>query len=323
MVSARSNIIAGVIFAVVATLAWALNFIAPYVTGAYSIYDLLLVRFLFAGALGGIGAIVCRAQRRLLHRAQPWQAAGLGVIGYLAYSGCIAAGVMLAGPVLTAACVGFVPVLLALLGNAREKTVQWRALFLPLMCMVAGLVLSTVSSMGLPDSSRASWFAGMLASVAAVMLWIIFSLLNQRAMERLHPDATVVWTGLMMAGAGLGAVCLIPVGHALGLFNLPNAGFGFAVAGPLYAWAVGIALMSSLIGAWAWNAATRRLPMMLSGQLISLESLFAAVLGLIYSGRFPAVMEALGLAAVLIGAALAVRGLLGVTKSAEKDRFTR
>lgn len=312
MGSARTNIIGGVILAFIATLAWALNFIAPYVSGAYSIYDLLIIRFLSAGALGVVGAMLCRVQWRLLDRSQAMQAVGLGVIGYLAYSGCIAAGVMLAGPVLTAACVGLVPVLLALLGNAREKTLPWRTLSLPLMCMAVGLVLSTVSSVNLPGPRGASWFAGVIVSFAGVALWIIFSLRNQRAMRSLHPDATVVWTGLMMMGAGLGAVCLIPPGLALGLFKLPIVGFELALAGPLYAWSLGIALMSSVIGAWAWNAAARRLPMVLSGQLISLESLFAAVLGLLYDGRLPTAMEASGLFAVLVGAALAVRAILGV-----------
>ena len=38
MPTAHSNILIGVALAVVATLSWALNFVAPYVTGAYSLY---------------------------------------------------------------------------------------------------------------------------------------------------------------------------------------------------------------------------------------------------------------------------------------------
>lgn len=61
-----------------------------------------------------------------------------------------------------------------------------------------------------------------------------------------------------------------------------------------------------MIGAWAWNAATRRLPMVLSGQLISLESLFAALLGLLFNARLPTSIEMSGLIAVITGAGLAV-----------------
>lgn len=121
MTSAHANIFIGVTLAVVATLSWALNFIAPNITGAYSIFDLLIVRFLIAGALGAGLVVLCRAPLRFLRRDQPFTAAGLGLIGYLGYSSCIAAGVIFGGPVLTPAFIGIVPVLLALLGNATKK----------------------------------------------------------------------------------------------------------------------------------------------------------------------------------------------------------
>ncbi|MDF5775235.1 EamA/RhaT family transporter [Pseudomonas syringae] len=320
MVTARSTIISGVILAVFATLAWALNFIAPYVTGPYSIYDLTIIRFLIAGALGALGVMLSRAQRRLLQRSQQLLAAGLGAIGYLGYSSCIAAGVIYGGPVLTAAFVGFVPVLLALFGNAREKTLQWHSLALPLTFLMAGIVLSTISSMNLPQTGETSWRAGTVFSVLAVTLWLAFSLLNQNAMGKISRAATGVWTGLMMAGAGIGTLCLIPAVQALGLFKLPSIGFSIALAGHLYTWSFVIAVMSSVIGAWTWNAATRRLPMVLSGQLISLESLFAALLGLLFNGRLPTPIEAAGLIAVLIGAAIAVHNILNVDDGSATGR---
>ena len=66
MRTSHTSVVAGVIFAIVATLGWALNFIAPYVTGAYSVYDLMSVRFLMAGGVGVAGVILCRAQLRAL-----------------------------------------------------------------------------------------------------------------------------------------------------------------------------------------------------------------------------------------------------------------
>lgn len=71
----------------------------------------------------------------------------------------------------------------------------------------------------------------------------------------------------MMSGAGIGTVCLLPAIQALDLLELPHVGFSLSVAGHLYLWSFVIALMSSVVGAWAWNAASRRLPMVLSGQL--------------------------------------------------------
>ncbi|MFO2464348.1 DMT family transporter [Pseudomonas sp. 15FMM2] len=310
MTSTHLNIFAGVTLAVVATLSWALNFVAPYVTGAYSIYDLMIIRFLIAGVLGVAVMVCCRWQLRLLPRQQQVLAAGLGLIGYLGYSTCIAAGVIFGGPVLTAAFIGMVPVLLAVLGNATKKNLPWRRLALPLACLSVGLVLSNISSINQPMAGDGSWPLGLFFSISAVALWLAFSVLNQRALSQLPAHATAAWTGLMMAGAGLGACCMLPIVLALDLLKLPHLGFSICVAGQLYLWGLVIALMSSLIGAWAWNAASRRLPMVLCGQLIALESLFATLLGLLFHGRLPTPLETSGLAAVLLGVVMAVRIIL-------------
>ena len=307
---AYSNIMTGTIFAVLATLGWALNFIAPYITGEYSLYDFMLIRFLIAGVLGLAVVALCRAQLRTLHRGQTLCAAGLGVIGYLAYSACIAAGVMFGGPVLTPAFIGMVPVLMALLGNATQKTVQWRRLIAPLSCLSAGLLLSNISSLLQPTVGAGSWLLGLVFSIAAVALWLAFSVLNQGALAHLPANTTGVWSGLMMAGAGIGALALLPVVQGLGLLRLDTLGWGIARAGHLYIWSLVIALSSSVVGAWAWNAASQRLPMVLSGQLIALESLFATLLGLAFHDRLPTPLEAAGLGSVLVGVVIAVRILL-------------
>lgn len=315
MTTVHSNIIAGVTLAVVATLSWALNFVAPYVTGAYNIYDLLIIRFLIAGALGVGVVMLCRTQLRLLRRDQQLLAASLGVIGYLGYSTCIAAGVIFGGPVLTPAFIGMVPVLLALLSNATKKTIQWRRLTIPLTFLMGGLLLSNISSINQPVTGDGSWLMGLVFSISAVVLWLAFSLLNQSALGKLPANASGIWTGLMMAGAGMGTLCLLPVVQALDLLKLPTLGFSVSLAGHLYVWSFVIAVMSSLVGAWAWNAASRRLPMVLSGQLISLESLFATLLGLLFHSRLPTPLEVSGLTAVLVGVVMAVRIILNSSES--------
>ncbi len=133
MPNAYSNTLAGVSLAIIATLGWALNFVAPYVVGAYTIHDLMIIRFLIAGALGVAVVVGYRTQLRRMRRSQLLLGASLGVIGYLGYSSCIAAGVMFTGPVLTPAFIGMVPVLQALLGNATHKTLPWRKLAIPLV----------------------------------------------------------------------------------------------------------------------------------------------------------------------------------------------
>lgn len=315
-----SNTTAGVALAVVATLSWALNFVAPYVTGAYSIYDLMIVRFLIAGTLGVGVMVFYRARLRRLSREQQLLGASLGIIGYLGYSTCIAAGVIYGGPVLTPALIGMVPLLQAVLGNATSRTLEWRKLAIPLVLMTGGLLLLNVGSLNHLPTGDSAWRKGLFFSISAVILWLVFAALNQRGLEKLAVNASGAWTGLMMAGAGLGTLIALPAVLVLDLLKLPSLGFSVSVAGPLYAWGLFIALMSSVVGAWAWNAASRRLPMVLSGQLISLESLFATILGLMFHQRLPTLWETSGLAGVLVGVVVAVRIILTSSESTDRAR---
>ncbi|MDF5890321.1 EamA family transporter [Pseudomonas syringae pv. syringae] len=309
-----SIILQGVALAVVATLCWAFNFIAPYVLQGYSIHDFMLVRFLIAGTLGLLGLPLFRAQLRGL-RMQEWLTGmGLGVLGYFAYSVSIAGGVIFGGPTLIAAFIGTVPVLQALLGNARARTLNWGQLALPIGLLCVGLLLVNLQA-GEQAATRDSIGLGVMFSLVAVLLWLSFSVVNQAAMDRLHTDATGAWTCLMMIGAGLAALLLTPIAWHLDLLRLPEPdlpGFGLQTlsALKLYLWALVIALLSSVLGAGAWNLASRRLPMVLSGQLIALESFFATLLGLAFHGRLPTLGEAMGLALILFGTAYSVQIIL-------------
>jgi hypothetical protein len=45
----KSSLLLGVVAALLAALAWSLNFIVPFVIAPYSIFDLALFRFLISG----------------------------------------------------------------------------------------------------------------------------------------------------------------------------------------------------------------------------------------------------------------------------------
>jgi drug/metabolite transporter (DMT)-like permease len=310
MSSPRSILLQGVAFAVLATLSWACNFIAPYVLQGYSIQDFMLVRFMMAGALGLLLLPLYRSQLRGLRPRQWLTGMGLGASGYLAYSSCIAGGVIYGGPLMIAAFIGAVPVLQALLGNARHRALRWGQLAMPISLLCLGLGLINLQVLGDPPDAHTHLWAGLAFSLAAVLIWLSFSVVNQAAMAHLQTRATSAWTCLMMIGAGLAALLLTPLAWAWDWLQLPVQGFDTPAALRLYGWAMLIALFSSVMGAWAWNLASRRLPMVLSGQLIALESFFATALGLAFHGRLPTLAEAIGLALILFGTVYSVRVIL-------------
>lgn len=305
----NASVLVGVFFAIFATFSWALNFISPYVIGAYTAYDFVSARFLFCGIVGAI-FIYC-SDLSVLGRGDILRAFCLGLLGYVGYIACIMGGVIFAGPVIPPAFLALVPVLLVVLGNATRRTMPWARLTLPLALAATGLVLVNLGVVLRSETPAGrSPLIGMAFSVGAVALWLIFSLLNQRALDRNPHLRAGLWTGLMMLGGGVGIALFLPLGLALGMSSFPALGFGWTSAGHLYLWAFGLACVSSVAGAWAWNLATQRLPMAVTGQLISIETVFATIFGLVAQSRPPRWDETIGIVLLIAGAVTAVRAFL-------------
>ena len=302
----KPQIVQGTLYAVVATFFWSFNFITPYVTAPYRIEDLLLARYVIAGAIGSVFLLFYRAQLKGMSLGRRLIGLALGINGYLLYSICIAGSVICSGPALIAACVGVVPVLQAVMGNLHNPKVRWRSLVIPVALIALGLsLLNYRVLMTGPLSSHP--VAGLLFALGAVVSWLSFSLFNQMAVAKLRAGTTEAWTCLMMIGAGIGAMVLLPMasdaGKSLGMeFNAAVLQF--------YGWALVIAFASSVLGAGAWNAATRRLPMVLSGQFVALESIFATALGFAFIGQWPDTSEVAGMVLVLLGAARSLQIIL-------------
>ena len=303
----KHSLLIGVAAASLAAFSWSLSFIVPFVIGPYSLFDFTLVQFVISGLLSA--GLLWRNARivRTLRRCD-WRAAcSLGVIGYVGYFLAVMGAAVYAGPVIAPAFLGLVPVVLAVAGNLRERTVAWRALALPLGLAMTGLLLVNGGSWLQQGSSDARSLAlGIPLALLAVTLWTIFGLLNQRLLaERPHMDAGV-WTALIMAGAGMAMLVFLPVGLMAGLFEFPRVGLGWHVSGPLLLWACGLAIFANVGGALAWTFASQRVPVALSAQLITLEPTSAAVLGLLVHRRWPSVPEALGMAVLLVGVVVAI-----------------
>jgi drug/metabolite transporter (DMT)-like permease len=320
----RSSSWLGVAAAVFATFSWSLNFIMPYVLGGYSAYDFISLRFLFSGLLGALFVLYYREEASQLSVEQVMLALWLGVIGYLGYLGCIFGGVHYAGPVVTPAFVGLVPILSVVLGNGAQKALPWDKLALPIGLAAAGLVIINFTELARAfHQSGRTLAVGMAFSIGAVALWLMFSLLNQRALANGRPIHSGAWTGLMMLGAGAAIVLLLPLGNSAELYRFPTLGFGWQQAWQVYLWAFLLASVASTGGAWAWNFATSRLPMVLTGQLISLETLFATALGLLAQHRLPGLMECLGITTLVGGAVLAVRIVLSQPTGTPEENSAR
>jgi len=212
-----------------------------------------------------------------------------------------------AGPVIAPAFLGLVPVVLGVAGNWRERTVSWPSLAWPLGAAAAGLLMVNGSGLWQIGGTQSKSLAlGIPLAILAVTCWTSFGLLNTSALAKRPAMNVEVWTALIMAGAGISMLVFFPIGLAFGLFEIPRLGLHWHSAGPLIGWAVGLAVFANFGGASAWTYASRRLPVALAAQMITMEPASATILGLVVRHRWPSVTEVLGMVVLLAGVMMAI-----------------
>jgi drug/metabolite transporter (DMT)-like permease len=70
---------------------------------------------------------------------------------------------------------------------------------------------------------------------------------------------------------------------------------------------LGLAIGASWLGNGLWNAASKRLPLTLSGQMIVFETLFALLYAFIYDQRLPRPLELAAILLLVAGVCWSVR----------------
>ncbi|RWD50403.1 MAG: DMT family transporter [Mesorhizobium sp.] len=298
---------AGILAALFAAFVWSLNFVIPFVIGDYTVFDFALLRFGISG-LAGLGFLIIKidAVRQLSPR--DWLiTAWLAFIGYVGYFLMVTGAAIYAGPVIAAALLGLVPIVLAVVGNIREGSVPWRSLSIPLMLVALGLLFVNWNNFAaLAATNDDSLWVGMSLAVGAVALWTWFAVINQAALANRPGMDSKIWTALTLFGGGLEMLAFFPVGAAAGLFELPRLGASWDRASNLYLWGGSLAILASIGGVWAWNVAARKLPISLAAQLIVSETAFGAVFGLAAYGRWPTLAEACGIVTLIAGVVSAI-----------------
>ncbi|WP_321913243.1 DMT family transporter [Paraburkholderia sp. J11-2] len=304
----QAQFLIGVAAAVFAAFSWSLNFVAPYVVGPYTIYDMAVTRFLLSGILGLLLFVAVKDRGARTATGDWLVAAWLGFVGYVGYFVTIMAAVRFAGPIIPPAIVATVPVVLAIAGNQGPQATSWRVLSLPLGFIALGLVM--VNWPGLIaalNGLSASVIAGVAISFGAVSLWTAFALSNRNALKKRPTMDPRKWTAMMMIGGAIEIALFVPVATHLSLLNFASLGLQWPAFGIILLSSLVLAAVGSIAGSWAWTIASKRLPIGLAGQLIVTETVFATSFGLVASRRWPTFNEAVGVGAIVCGVVLALK----------------
>ncbi|SAL64917.1 multidrug DMT transporter permease [Caballeronia peredens] len=238
----------------------------------------------------------------------------LALVGNLLYYMLLASAVQLVGVAPSSLIVGILPVTVTLAGRRDHGAVDLKRLAGPLCLVLAGIACINLDVFGDALSSTGSdaaasvmtRVAGLACAAGALAAWTWYAVVNARYLQTNdHFDGnewSVLWgivTGLL--GALLGVVVwMLPAGTVQSA--VPAARWQLF-------WIVSFALATggSWLGNMLWNAAAKRLPLTLAGQMIAFETLFALLYAFVYDGRWPRTPEVLAIVLLLAGVSWSVR----------------
>lgn len=292
----------GILAGLLTCALWGLTFVAPRLIDPYSALDLTVMRY---GAFA-LGCLVLMIHPRLRPRGfsrQMWIIGlALGSVGYIGYFLAAAFAVLLAGAAIPPLIVGLMPVVLAVIANARDRSLRWSRLTLPLTLILAGVSVVNLDTLARTEPGElSSLLLGIVLSFVALSTWVAYGLVNSIVMNGEHPPQSFHWTAVQGMGAGIGVLCLLPFATFPELMAAGVEGTSRFVF-----WALLLGLSGSLMATWLWLIAATRMPLALAAQLIVAETVFGLAFGFLYEARLPTLLEGIGIVLQIAGVGLAI-----------------
>ena len=302
----------GVMYGVMAGAIWGTVFLVPRLLPDFAPLLLGAARCMMYGLVAlAAAAPMARRLANKLTRADVWAIGKLALVGNLVYYVFLTAGVHRVGIGPTSLIVGVLPVTVTLAGRRDAGAVPLSRLRWPLLLVAAGIVCINIDVFAGNASppGTGGWvgpLVGVLCATGALASWTWFAVENTRYLRRNpHFDGNE-WSVLLglatgVFGALLWAACSLAPGAAVTTPLAPARWHLFWLLN------MGLAVGASWLGTGLWNAASKRVPLTLSGQLIVFETLFALLYGFVYDARLPRPLEAAAIGLLIAGVTWSVR----------------
>ena len=302
----------GVTYGVMAGAIWGTVFLVPRLLPDFPPMMLGAARCMLYGLVSlAAGLPMARRLAGKLTPADLAAVARLALVGNLVYYVFLTAGVHRVGIGPTSLIVGVLPITVTLAGRRDAGAIALGRLIWPLSLVVAGIVcinLDVFASSATPSGSTSIFdkLFGVLCAIGALASWTWFAVENARYLRRNpHFDGNE-WSVLLGLATGLlGGMLWLACPWLPG--GAPAAALSDTRWHTFWLLNLGLALGASWVGTGLWNAASKRLPLTLSGQLIVFETLFALLYGFVYDARIPRPLEAAAIVLLIAGVTWSVR----------------
>ncbi|THC43346.1 DMT family transporter [Massilia sp. Mn16-1_5] len=273
---------------------WGLVFLAPKLTPGFTPLQLSAGRYLAYGLVAA--ALLAPTWRRVAARLSrtEWQAlVWLALCGNIVYYLFLATAVQQGGVAMASLVIGFLPVAVTLVGSRDRHAVPLRRLLPSLVLSIAGLLCISGESV---FRAGAGSLLGLGCAFGALVSWTIYAVANSRWLARLQNVSAHEWSLLVGVVTGVEAVVL-----AVPAFMGTQAGHSEADWMAFAGIVTTVAVLCSVVGNGLWNVASRVLPLSLMGQMIVFETVFAALYGFLWEGRWPTMGESVAMVLLLAG----------------------
>ncbi|MEI7256221.1 DMT family transporter [Dickeya dadantii] len=295
--------VAGVACGMGAGALWGLVFLAPELVRAFSPLQIAIGRYVAYGLISLVLLALhgSSLMRRLTRRE--WLALGwLSLAGNTLYYILLSSAVQMAGIAVTSLVIGFMPVVVTLIGSRDRGAVPLRRLLPSLLMCAAGALCIGWQALGAPASAAVGAQAvGLLCALGALISWSSFAVGNSRWLARVSSVSAHDWN--LMMGIVTGAQSLVLIPFAIMLNTNSHSDVAWAQFAGV---SIGLAVLASIVGNLFWNQMSRLLPLTLVGQMILFETLFALIYGFLWEQRLPTYLEAAAFTLVVCSVASCV-----------------
>ena len=300
----------GIAYALGACLLWGLIFIIPLYMEGFSPIEIALGRYLVYGTLSLIILAKAMMQGSCYYPLPIWgRAIAFSFVLSLGYYPALILSIRYANAAVAALVAGLAPIAIAFYGNLRERECSFRALVLPSLLILCGLIMINVPYMH-ASAASSDYLLGLGCGLLSLCAWVSYVVANSRFLKKNPQIASADWTTLIGVGTLFWTAFSVLI---IGLFyieyfdpqryHIDELDFAVFVVG-----CVILGLICSWLAQYCWNKASLYLPVSLAGQVTVCETIFAICFVYAVEQRLPPQKELLGIALFLLAVVFALRG---------------
>jgi drug/metabolite transporter (DMT)-like permease len=301
----------GLLIALLSMALWGLIFVLPMFVPEFSSFEVAMGRFISYGTVSLL-YLALKGNLKKLPFSYWKQAAVFALTSSLVYYFFIVIGIRCMGASFATAFCSFLPVMLSIYGNYRNKVYPWRSLIIPLTCLTLGLSAMHVGNLNASESGEPLTFLfGLTAVLLAQAMWAWYSINNADFLTKNPQVPSSLWSSFM------GVFCLIGggLGMAAVMLTAPQACYMPLASKNEILTYLGISFVNGFCASWLtlflWNRASRQVPMAVLGQMGVFEVLFGLFYYYLIIGSWPTKAETAGVALILAGLFISFRRFAG------------